>query len=68
MTAHEAVAGLQRKTPAGRAAALSAIELFMRERMDRLRATADELRSGKINQFHAANRITKIANEIARGK
>jgi hypothetical protein len=40
----------------------------VRDQMDRLRETAAELRSGKINPHHAANRIEKIANEIARRK
>lgn len=35
---------------------------------DRLRETADELRRGTIHPAHAANRITKIADEIARRK
>lgn len=33
---------------------------------DKLRETADELWDGKINQFHAANRLRKIANQIAK--
>jgi hypothetical protein len=36
----------------------------VRERVDRLRQTADELQAGTINPHHAANRIRKIANEI----
>lgn len=35
---------------------------------DRLRSTAAELRAGTMNRWHAANRIERIANEIARGK
>jgi hypothetical protein len=47
---------------------LATIERDIRERMDLLRETADGLQSGEINRFHAANRIRRIANEIARGK
>ena len=48
-----------------RPTATQAFERAIRERCDRLRETAEQLKAGKINQYHAANRITKIANEIA---
>lgn len=40
----------------------------MQQRADLLRSTAAELRAGTMNRFHAANRIERIANEIARPK
>lgn len=46
-----------------------ALELFESELSaltDRLRETAAELRAGTINRHHAANRIEKIANQIAK--
>lgn len=36
--------------------------------MDELRKVAVDLRSGKLNQWHAANRIEGIANGVARAK
>lgn len=44
------------------------IAATIQSRMDRLRETANELRAGTIHPVHAANRIEKIANEIARAK
>jgi hypothetical protein len=37
-------------------------------RAERLRETAEELRTGRIHPVHAANRILKIANEISQPK
>lgn len=48
-------------------ALISEFERSLRDRCDLLRQTAEELRTGAINQYRAANRITKIANEIAAG-
>jgi hypothetical protein len=41
---------------------------FVQDRMDLLRQTADELQAGTINRWHAANRIRRIAGEIAKAK
>jgi hypothetical protein len=43
-----------------------AVESEVRAKCDRLRETAEELRRGEIHPAHAANRVQKIANEIAR--
>lgn len=40
----------------------------MQKRADLLRQTADDLATGKINPHHAANRIRRIANEIAKAR
>jgi hypothetical protein len=32
---------------------------------DELRQAADQLRRGELNQWHAANRITKLARQLA---
>jgi hypothetical protein len=45
-----------------------AVAAMISVRMDRLRETANELRAGAIHPAHAANRIEKIANEIAKAK
>lgn len=47
---------------------LTTAEADLQAHADRLRETAEELRRGTIHPVHAANRITKIANDIARRK
>ena len=47
---------------------VSTLSTLMRleEIADELREIADGLRGGTLNQWHAANKITKRANEISR--
>lgn len=49
-------------------ACILAVVAQMHGHADRLRETAAELRAGTINRHHAANRIEKIANTIAKEK
>lgn len=44
------------------------IESWLQEKADKLRETAEELRTGKINQYRAANRLKRIASELAKEK
>ena len=51
-----------------RIVAIVTLEAELQDRAKLLRSTAAELRAGTMNPFHAANRIERIANEIARPK
>lgn len=49
----------------------SAIERHLQqlqEVADRLRQTAEEIRTGAIHPCHAANRVKKLANQLAQEK
>lgn len=54
-----------RKTAAQkRREAYEQFEILLREHAEKLNATAEGLRDGSVNRFHAANRLRKMAKEL----